>query len=91
MNKANCASITVNGKTFLKSYSSTVVIIDHDSKIITLGKDWEYSNTTARHIKAFFQEYGINANRILLNKALNEDVFYTVMGQFNVIYDSKLR
>ena len=48
--------ITIDGKgTFFQSYSSVVAFTDGDT--LTLGKHWDYSVTTMKHLNAFLREY----------------------------------
>lgn len=46
----------------LQSYDSTVIIIENDdtehTKTIILGRYWNYSNTTAKHVYEFLEEFG---------------------------------
>ena len=43
----------------LQSYDSKVVeIINKDGyQLVTLGRDWDYSTTTSKHVYAFLKEY----------------------------------
>lgn len=45
-----------NGENELQSYDSLVCSIN-DLEII-LGRDWNYSNTTRKHVYLFLEEYG---------------------------------
>lgn len=89
-----------NGKQIdiLQSYDSTVIkiiTIDYDNSVgactdrtITLGVNWNYSNTTSKHVYAFLEEYGnINFNgitnkRAYINKLINDGV---------IQYDANMR
>lgn len=56
----------IDGKeeTCLQSYDSLVCEINLNGGI-TLGRDWDYSNTTAKHVYLFLEDYGnINFNNI---------------------------
>lgn len=44
-------------KVVFQSYSSTIATVDKDKKIVTLGEDWDYSNTTSKHRNIFFNDY----------------------------------
>lgn len=44
------------GNTFLQSYGSVVAKIDRNGTL-TLGEDWNYSNTTLRHVYQFLIDY----------------------------------
>lgn len=41
----------------LQSYNSTVAVYDKEAEILTLGRHWDYSATTLRHIRQFLDEY----------------------------------
>ena len=66
------------GKDILQSYNSTVVIIQYDTtQIITLGRDWDYSKTTSKHVYLFLEEYskiclGITNKRQYINRLIEE-------------------
>lgn len=45
------------GNIYLQSYNSVVARIAND-RTLTLGTDWNYSNTTLRHLYRFIDEYG---------------------------------
>lgn len=47
-----------NNVEMLQSYDSLVVRIENN--IITLGRDWDYSTTTSKHVYAFIKEYAWN-------------------------------
>jgi len=68
-----------NGKNILQSYDSTVVVIDYTPTFkIILGRDWDYSTTTSKHVYAFLEEYGnidfygIRNKRAYINKLIND-------------------
>ena len=46
-----------DGKAIFQSYSSTIAIWDYATKTLTLGIDWDYSNTTRKHLYLFLNEY----------------------------------
>lgn len=45
-----------NKKTYFQSYNSLIAFID-ESGNLTLGKDWNYSTTTAKHLYLFIDEF----------------------------------
>ena len=53
---ANQFRIYGKGENCLQSYHSLVVKIDKDDNII-LGKDWDYSTTTSKHVYMFLEQY----------------------------------
>lgn len=68
------------GKDLLQSYNSLVVVIDpqNEDKII-LGRDWDYSTTTSKHVYLFLEEYGgisfygISNKRAYVRKLIKEN------------------
>ena len=49
-----------NNEITFQSYDSTIAIIEQGN--LTLGCDWDYSNTTLRHLYAFLEEYYYDLN-----------------------------
>ena len=52
---ANQFRLYGNGENCLQSYDSLVVKIQNN--IITLGRDWDYSTTTSKHVYCFLEDY----------------------------------
>lgn len=61
------------GQTIFQSYNSTCAIIEDYG--LTLGKDWDYSNTTMKHLYLFLNEYMYCFNSELREK-LQEALSY---------------
>lgn len=49
----NQIKITTENKLIFQSYDSNVLIYDTEVDQITLGKDWDYSKTTLKHLYSF--------------------------------------
>lgn len=74
-----------NIEDILMSYDSKVLCCNHLNHSIILGRHWQYSVTTKRHIRLYFEKY---LNSIIsikeLRKAISDgfitlsDGFYTV-------------
>lgn len=60
-----------NGDTVLQSYDSLVAKIDKNGNV-TLGPDWDYSNTTLKHLKTFL---GTNESKKELQKKIDSGIF----------------
>lgn len=61
------------GKNIFQSYNSTIAIIQNEDLI--LGRDWDYSNTTLKHLYLFLNDYiyGLNYElRETLKETLNK-------------------
>lgn len=55
----------------LQSYNSLVCLFDYNENHITLGDDWDYSNTTGRAVNKFFADNGFEGiTRAEIRKAL---------------------
>ena len=79
-----------DGKTdVLQSYDSTVVIVNRYTREngshyneITLGKDWDYSRTTSKHVYMFLKEVAgvsfdyINNKKAHVEKLIDEGVIH---------------
>lgn len=57
---ANQFIITDGDITVFQSYASTIATIDRKEHTITLGKDWDYSVTTAKYRNLFFENEGFS-------------------------------
>lgn len=50
--------IRSNGEITFQSYDSTIAILSREGGgTLTLGKNWDYSKTTLKHLYLFFNEY----------------------------------
>ena len=61
-----------------QSYQSTICIVDNNGglgfdRVVTIGKDWNYSATTTKHFYAFLNQQGLGilANKKAIKKALD--------------------
>ena len=55
---ANQFKIATKNKTYFQSYNSVVASIDKSTGKVELYKDWNYSNTTRKHLYKFLGDYG---------------------------------
>lgn len=72
-------------KDILQSYDSKVVEISHErtpgNLLVKLGRDWDYSTTTSKHVYAFLEKYAnvsfynINNKRAYVQKLIDNNVF----------------
>lgn len=58
-----------------QSYQSTICIVDNNGgmgfdRVVTIGKDWNYSATTTKHFYSFLTQQGLE---ILANKKAIEE------------------
>ena len=59
------------GSIFFQSYNSLIAKIDKKGKV-TLYKDWDYSNTTMRHLYMFLKEYSSIDSKYLYKKGIEK-------------------
>lgn len=75
---ANQFRLYGEGENCLQSYNSLVVKISYDGNHIVLGRDWDYSTTTSKHVYQFLEEYanlsfyGVSNKRAYVNKLIKE-------------------
>ena len=55
---ANQFKIAAKNKTYFQSYNSVVASIDKTTGKVELYQDWDYSNTTRKHLYKFLSDYG---------------------------------
>ena len=90
-------------KDILQSYESKVVEITNNPgciQCIILGRDWDYSTTTSKHVYAFLDEYskvriyGITNKRKyirdLIEEYKNNREEFLNKNNFSIIYDEEM-
>ena len=83
-----------NNTTYFQSYDSLVCKVEKYPKMkITFGCDWDYSNTTMKHLYTFLADEWINlANGKDVRKAIKNGHCFSKNGtQFDVVYDENMR
>ena len=79
-----------------QSYQSTTCIVNNSGgmgfdRVVTIGKDWNYSTTTAKHFYSFLTQQGLG---ILANKKAIEEAIDRGHARLDesiaVIYDETL-
>lgn len=77
------------GKTIFQSYDSTIAIIKNGK--LTLGKYWDYSKTTSKHLYLFLQEYyDINGIYEALQKSNKRQAIQKLIDNGAINYDNNL-
>lgn len=85
-----------NNKQYFQSYNSTIVCIDYKNKVITIGRDYNYSTTTGKYRNKFFSDNYFDKINTLskLDKALAvgyfEDVYNLCIDRWTVCKDNTL-
>lgn len=81
---ANQIVITEDKKTIFQSYNSNIVMIDNETKTITFGRDYRYSNTTIRHRNKFLSDcLGMEIKTKDIDKMLNDGTFNEYAVNYN--------
>lgn len=90
------------GVNILQSYDSKVVEITYNGCVecITLGRDWDYSTTTSKHVYAFLDEYsrvricGVTNKRKYINDLLKEykenKTEFIAKYNYAIVYDEEM-
>ena len=78
---ANQFVMVGDNKAVFQSYDSIICVIDYSkegAERITLGRDWDYSRTTAKYLHQFLREYAhMNTTAQGLRTAIkNHDICY---------------
>lgn len=56
--------IESNEKIVFQSYDSTIAV--REGQKLTLGKDWDYSKTTLKHLYKFMDEYAYSYSKMVM-------------------------
>lgn len=77
--------------TFFQSYQSICAIFNWDK--LTLGRDWDYSNTTIRHLYRFLRDYvGLSdLSTKVIRKAIEQGEICNWYRNYKLIYDWDLK
>lgn len=76
-------------KVTFKSYQSIVAVVEDDA--VTLGIDWDYSQTTLRHLYMFLDEYANNIYQLISNKPNKKQAIKQLIDDKIIKYDENLR
>lgn len=60
-----------------QSYDSTIATINKKTGVLTLGKDWDYSKTTLKHLYLFLQDYKCNIECYIYSKIFHGGFDYS--------------
>lgn len=74
----------------LQSYNSVVAVYDKDSDILTLGKHWDYSVTTLKHVYQFIEEYLLNPPYELINSRTKKRSIEKLIENGTIFYNENL-
>lgn len=76
-----------------QSYKSLVAIYDKKQHLLLLGRDWDYSNTTLKHLYLFINDYCClpEIDDILYNASNKKAAMYKAIKNGLVLYDPEMR
>ena len=74
-----------NGKIYFQSYESVVACWDRETRTLTLGEDWDYSNTTRKHLYLFIEDIVSLSELYELNAQKNKRAFIQNLINKNII------
>lgn len=87
---ANQFVIHSNNAVIFQSYDSVIAIVDYDAQgaaALTLGRDWCYSNTTAKYLYEFLNEYAYR----IFGDNVDKKRIQTAIKNKDIAYDDNLR
>lgn len=83
--------VMASGNTFLfQSYDSLIAEYNQESGILTLGKHWDYSVTTMKHLNQFLREYCYLVYRTLPEGKSGADSIRKAIKSGLIIYDESM-
>jgi len=89
-NVINQLVIKGENKVTFQSYDSTIAILDEAKNTLTIGKNWDYSNTTRKWFYEFLRQYArINAKKPDVLRMIAAGGVQGYMA-FDVVYDSNM-
>lgn len=81
--------ITSDRKTVFQSYNSTIAVIDE--KGLTLGRNWDYSKTTMKHLYLFLEEKCyLEVWRNIQDKSNKRAAIQKMIDDGLIVYDESL-
>ena len=86
--------IIIDGqKIYFQSYGSMIACYDDETKKLTLGKNWNYSNTTRKHLYLFLIDYLGLCGKEIYNLRVSKnkrDFIQSLIDDGIINYDEKL-
>ena len=80
--------ITGENETVFQSYNSAVCKIKDNT--VTFGRDWDYSQTTRKHLYGFLSDYGIRVKGADVEKAIAQG-YFDQRPNMKVVYDPAMK
>lgn len=86
---ANQFVIEHDGKVYFQSYESLCAVVENGR--LTLGRDWDYSVTTMKHLYTFMQEYAYMTWCALPEGKSRADSIRKAIDAGKIVYDGSIR
>lgn len=77
-------------KIYLQSYNSTVAVIDGETDIVTLGRHWDYSPTTIKHVLNFLEQYAPSLPFQTYTAKTKKRIIEKLIENKHLLYDAEL-
>ena len=76
-----------------QSYNSLIAIYDKNNHVLLLGCDWDYSNTTLKHLYLFINDYCYlpEIDDILYKASNKKAAIYKAIKNGLILYDPEMR
>lgn len=84
---ANQFVISTQNGLYFQSYDSVVAKVDNDNKLI-LSADWDYSNTTRKHLYTFLRRNGfihLSSRSEMLKAIKNKEVILKKVSSLKIV------
>lgn len=81
--------ITTNEGTFFQSYDSVCAKVS--SGVLTLGRDWDYSHTTLKHLYIFLDNYCYSIYREIEGSKNKRAMLQKMIDDAIINYDEEMR
>ena len=84
--------ITDGNKIIFQSYNSRIALIDNSTKTLTLGRHWDYSITTKKHLTLFLTTWlpGEMVSGLFLSGKITPDTIKLAIKQGLIKYDENM-
>ena len=82
------------GEIAFQSYDSLIAVVEDkigEPYRLTLGRDWDYSNTTLRHLYLFLEQWGNYEVRTALYSSNKKKAIQRLIDKGVVAYDEDMR
>lgn len=84
--------IRANNKIVFQSYDSIIAIYDKEKRTLKLGKYWDYSNTTRKHLYIFLYRFccGVDGVYEAINSTNKRKAIQELINKKIIKLDSKM-